>query len=387
MKTVGIIVEYNPMHNGHIHHLKEARKRANGGRVIAVMSGNFVQRGEFSLLDKYEKTQLALEEGVDIVAELPFFYSTQSAEIFSIGAVKTLHALGVEEIVFGCEEENVENLFENVEKIVALEEEIGVSVRSLMETGISYPNAMAKAYKVLNIELELKPNTLLAVEYIKTIIKERYPITPTAIVRKNGGYFDEEVVDDIASASYIRKCLAENRVEEIKNSVSAHCFELIKNRHPISLESCFDMLYFALLDGNQNFDMIQDMEIGLANRLKKNAKIWYNYREFFEKVLSKRYTRSRMQRVLLHILLKLDIKTTEYVKQNLPYIQLLGANEYGRAYLSSIKESVGVTVITNMRNSVQLIGKNRDLFDAAQEHDLLYAFKLKKKIKNIPVML
>ncbi|MCX5773971.1 MAG: nucleotidyltransferase [Fusobacteria bacterium] len=385
MGAVGIIVEYNPMHNGHIFHLQEAIKIANGKPIVAVMSGNFVQRGELSVLDKYQKARLALEEGVDIVVELPFFYSTQSAEIFSIGAMKILSELGVNTVVFGSEENNTEKLILNVKRIIECETEIGEFIKKSSKSGTSYPNSIVAAYKENKIELDLKPNTILGIEYIKTILKNQFNIMPVAIKRKNTGYFDEGEIENIASASYIRKLMKAGEVDKIKPLVSFSCFEMLKTESIIGLESLYDMLYYAL-SHEEKLNTIQDMEVGLEYRLKKMSKICYNYNEYFNSILCKRYTFSRMQRVLLHILLGVDIHMTEYVKENLPYIQILGASKNGRTYLKNVQELVSVNIITNIRNKEKLTEKNRQLFEKALENDNLYAFKRKKKIINIPVM-
>jgi cytidyltransferase-like protein len=350
MKAIGIVVEYNPFHNGHRYHLEEAKKR--GEIIIAVMSGDFVQRGEPALINKWKRAEMALENGVDIVVELPVFYSTQNAEIFAKGSVKILEHLKVSEIVFGSENGNREFL----EEIASFEEnfEFKEKIKKWLGDGYSYPTAHAKAsIEVFGEGKELNPNDILGVEYIKAIKHWNAPIEPYPIVRIAKGYHSIEIEGDIASATAIRKNLEKN-IAQILNVVPEKSLKILIEEYErgalISLADFYPLLRYEILRNYKNLKNIQDMEIGFENKLFECSLNNSNFEDFYSEALSKRFTRGRFQRILIHILLGITKEITEETKKNVPYIRVLGFNKKGRKYLKNINEEIEIPILTSFKN-------------------------------------
>ena len=231
MKAVGLIVEYNPFHNGHKYHIDKAREITGAEVVIAVMSGNFLQRGEPAIFNKWIRAESAIMNGVDLVVELPVLYSSQSAEIFAIGAVSILNSLKVSEIVFGAESENIE-IIKNIaeaEKSDEKKAEIDEVIRKEMKLGQSYPNAFAKAIKeVFGYEEILTPNNILGLEYLRAINRIKSEIKPSAIKRNSAGFHSTDVTGEIASATAIRKKIFEGNFEEVFKTIPNSSENIIK---------------------------------------------------------------------------------------------------------------------------------------------------------------
>ncbi|OQY07148.1 MAG: hypothetical protein B6I28_05810, partial [Fusobacteriia bacterium 4572_132] len=306
MKAVGLIVEYNPFHNGHKYHLEKAKLKSKADITIAVMSSNFIQRGEPSFLDKWVRTEMAIENGIDIVVELPVFYSNQSAEIFSLGAVGILNKLKVESIVFGSETGKVE-LLEKVAKLqVEKKSELDERIQKSMGSGESYPNAMAKAVKeILNIENIFTPNNILGIEYVKAILKLESKIKPKTIKREKTDYHSQTIKGEIASATSIRNAIIKGEFEDIKKVVPIETYKILqreaKKDNFVFWDNFYEILKYKIITEYDKLKNIQDMEIGFENRLYKAVLEADNFNDFFEKIMTKRYTRSRVKRILSHI--------------------------------------------------------------------------------------
>ena len=238
--VIGLIVEYNPFHNGHLHHIQEIDRLFEDNIKIAVMSGDFVQRGEPSLINKFEKTKIALSQGIDIVIELPTFYSTQSAEIFAKGSVNLLNKLSCSHIVFGSESNDLEKL----KKIatVSLTKEFELSLKELLAEGFSYPTAFSKAL----FDEKLGSNDILALEYLKAIRDTDSKIEAYCIKREKTGYYDDEK-DNFSSATYIRKILLdcnekkEDKLNKIKNLVPEFSYKILEENFGVF--SCLSDFY------------------------------------------------------------------------------------------------------------------------------------------------
>lgn len=352
-KPIGIVVEYNPFHNGHKYHCLKAKEY--GDVVIAVMSGDFVQRGEPALIDRWSRAELALKNGVDIVVELPVFYSTQSAEIFARGAVGILNLMKVEKIVFGSEIGDVKKLI----KRAKLEEQEGFKqeLKNQLKEGYSYPTAYSNTLKKLEDNEELNSNDILGVEYIKALEFWKSEIKPVAIKREKSGYYSEDMIDGISSATGIRKKIQLG--EEIKGVVPTSTYEVLKealkeNRFA-KLEDFYELIRYRILLEKERLKLIQDMEQGYENRIYEAALSSENFKSFFEKIISKRYTLGRVQRILIHILLGIEKEETKFIKEKIPYIRVLGFTKNGQEYLKELKEN-DITILTSLKN----IQKNLD---------------------------
>ncbi len=346
MKATGIVVEYNPFHNGHKYHLQKARELNPENIIIAVMSGDFVQRGEPSIIDRWTKTEMALANGVDIVVELPVFYSCQSAEIFAKGAIGILNELKCHSIVFGSESGDIEEL----KRISTLQEseEFKIKLRDRLKEGHSYPTAHSLTMKEVLGESELNSNDILGLEYIKAIRYWNSDIIPMTLKREKVGYHDTNIVGDFASATKIRKHLREK--EEIKNIVTDKSYNILKDYNDFTyMENFYPLIRYELIKNYKNLASIQDMEIGFENRLYENAVKSPKYEDFFSSISNKRYTMGRVQRVLTHILLGLTTEITEEVKKSIPYVKVLGFNSKGREYLNFLKKYENNKIITSYK--------------------------------------
>lgn len=346
MKATGIVVEYNPFHNGHKYHLQKTKELNPNNIIIAVMSGDFVQRGEPSIIDRWTKTKMALANGVDLVIELPIFYSSQSAEIFAKGAVGILEELKCESMVFGSESGKIDEL----KRISTLQEseEFKIKLKERLKSGDSYPTAHSSTMKEILGESELNSNDILGLEYIKAIRYWKSSIIPMTLKREKVGYHDTNIVGDFASATKIREHLKKN--EEISSIVTQESFNTLKEYSNFTyMENFYPFIRYELIKNSNNLSDIQDMEIGFENRLLENAIKSINYDEFFKSISNKRYTTGRVQRVLTHTLLALTTNITEEVKKSIPYVRVLGFNSKGREYLSYLKKFDNSKIITSYK--------------------------------------
>ncbi|MDX8335675.1 nucleotidyltransferase [Candidatus Cetobacterium colombiensis] len=346
-QAVGIVVEYNPFHNGHKYHCLKARE--HGDIVIAVMSGDYVQRGEPALIDRWTRAELALKNGVDIVVELPTFYSTQSAEIFARGSVGILNLMNVKKIVFGSETGDTLNLIKRAK--LEEREDFKEELKRQLKEGYSYPTAYSNSLKKIDEKEELNSNDILGVEYIKALDYWKSNMEPIAIKREKSGYYSEGIEDGISSATGIRKKLYDG--EEIKEVVPVTTYEVLKNalekNQFAKLKDFYPFLRYKILLEKERLEDIQDIEIGYGNRIYEAAFICENFDTFFEKIKSKRYTLGRIQRVLIHILLGIKKDQTEKVKNKIPYIRVLGFTKDGQSYLKNLKEQE-VQILTSLKN-------------------------------------
>ena len=232
MDAVGIICEYNPFHNGHLYHINKIKKMFPESPIILVMSGHFMQRGNISVLNKWDKTDIALNNGVDLVVELPFFFASQSSDIFARGALQILNALKVKYLVFGSECDDIKKLT-LMAKEQLFNKNYNDRVKKYLKEGYNYPTSLAKALSI-NINT---PNDLLGLSYIKEIIKNNYNIKPITIKRTNN-YHDTNGDNNIISSTNIRKKLS--NCEDIKKYIPS-------NSHNYRYYTNYENKYFELL--------------------------------------------------------------------------------------------------------------------------------------------
>jgi len=320
MKIAGIIVEYNPLHNGHLYHIQKTRELTNCDLLICVMSGHFVQRGEPTILNKWIRTETTLNSGIDLVLELPYPFVVQSAKHFANAAVRILELAGCTDIVFGSESNDIESL-----KLMA---ELPINVDGLKENlnmGMGYP----KAYGL--VQGSFHPNDILGIAYMKAISETN--ITAHCIQRTNH-YHDEELNHSIASATAIRKALIEHKdVSDFTPMAN----DLLINK-TIQWEDYFDYLKTKLLTINkEDLQTIFLMDEGLENHFKKQIKQSDTFEEFMQNCIGRRYTRARIQRACVHLLT--HTKRTDIPNiQSINSIRVLGFNQLGQDYLKTLRE-------------------------------------------------
>lgn len=335
MEIIGVIAEYNPFSNGHKYHLNEIKKMYPESIIIAVISTSFCQR-TISFLNKWEKTRICLEEGIDIVIELPFVFSTQGADIFSKGAMAILNNLKVDKIIFGSESNNIDNL-----KKIAINQlenkNFDEDLKKYLKMGKNYPTSISLAS---NSKIST-PNDLLAISYIKEIIKNNYPITPISIKRTND-YNSLDVKGDIISATSIRNLLSKNM--DIKKYIPENEINCIYKNIDI-----FPFLKYKILSDKNILISYVDVDEGIENRIIKYIKDANNLSELINLVKSKRYTYNRLKRMFIHILCSFT-KEEQEKNKNIEYIRILGFNEKGKTYLNKIKKELNIPLITKYKD-------------------------------------
>ena len=350
--AVGIIVEYNPFHNGHLHHLLESKKHSGQQYAVAVMSGNFVQRGMPACLDKYKRTEMALKNGVDIVLELPCIYATASAEYFARGAIDILNATGiVKQISFGAENPDIDYLYK-IATIFTRETDIfKQTIKNSLNQGVSYPKAREIALtKVLpDINVKFSPNNILGIEYIKALIRTNSAIKPIAIKRL--GDHHSTKLQGLASASAIRAASG-----DVSPFMPTLAYDIFVNNIGSSLNNYSHIMQYILKTKNATqLKEILDIEEGLENAIISAASTNYYITDILDKIKTKRYTRTRLQRAIIHILLDIKKAHIEKFYKTVPYVRVLGFRKEAEHLLKEIKKNT--ELITNLK--------------AAQPNDLL----------------
>ena len=360
MKAVGLVVEYNPFHNGHKYHAAQSRLQCGADAVVAVMSGSFLQRGEPALADKWTRTAMALQNGVDLVVELPYIYSTQHAEHFAKGAIRILDALCCDSFCFGSEDHSIAKFISIHEKMASRQEELDSLVKTYSKEGHSYPKSFALAMQSLGLleedGLDLsKPNNILGLQYVKAALSGGYSIKPQMINRIAAGYHDPDLPEgDIASATSIRNALMEGGDDAVRSFVPESAygqFISYKNRTSVlhHWELYWPLLKYRLISSSPaQLEGIYEAEEGIQHRLKEAALTATSFKDFITKAKTKRYTMTRLQRICVHILTGTEKKQIKPLMETEPYIRVLGFNETGRTYLREYKKKIGLPVISRV---------------------------------------
>ena len=336
--VVGIICEYNPFHNGHLYHLSKVKELFPNSLVVLVMSSCFTERGEISLLNKWDKTNIALTYGVDIVIELPFFYATNSADYFANGSIKILNELNCNYLVFGSEINDIDKL-NKIADIQINNKEYDNLVKEYLDKGNNYPTSLSLAIKDLIKEKIDTPNDLLAISYLKQIKLLNSNIKPISIKRTNN-YHDKEIKNVITSATSIREALNNN--QDIKEYVPIETYNSINK---IDYLKYFNLLKYKILSDN-NLDRYLDINEGLDKRIKKAINKANNLDELINLIKTKRYTYNKINRLLLHIYTGTTKDEVDKLNK-LTYIRVLGFTSNGKKYIKEIRNNTSVPIITN----------------------------------------
>ena len=348
MLSVGIICEYNPFHNGHLYHIQKVKEMFPNYPIILIMSGNFTQRGIPSLINKWDKTQLALQHGVDLVIELPFVFATQSADMFAKGSIELLKELKVSDIVFGSENNNSDD-FINLANIQLNNKEYNNKVKAYLNKGINYPTAMAKALKdISNYNIDT-PNDLLGLSYTKEIIRQQANINIHPI-KRTIGYHDTNEFNGFASASLIRNKILNK--EDISNLVPKEVNNIIKNNNLHFTSDYYPILKYKLLTDN-NLGKYQTVDEGIENRIYKYILKSNNIEGLINNIKTKRYTYNKIQRMLTHILCHFTKEEAKNINNG--YIRVLGFSNQGQKYLNKIKKELTLPIIFNYKNDISRI--------------------------------
>ncbi|RXI98120.1 nucleotidyltransferase [Anaerobacillus alkaliphilus] len=361
MNITGVVVEYNPFHNGHALHVNESKKETNADLIIAVMSGNFLQRGEPALVSKWSRTKMALANGVDIVLELPYVYATQHAETFANGAVSILNGIGANAICFGSEAGDIQQFKHLVSYISKNEDTYQVFVQQFLKEGMSYPKALATAFTKMENRDEMldlsRPNNILGYHYVKAIYEQSSKITPYTIQRTTAQYHDKEVpIQSIASATSIRESIIKQKkdLKTIEHVVPTSTFMEIQDFLDLHngfqhWERLFPFLKYKILTSSiEDLGNIYEAEEGLEYRIASCIKEATSFQELMKELKTKRYTWTRLQRYCLHILTNTSKLEMKHVTTPSPYIRVLGMNQKGRDYINSYKKQMDVPLISTL---------------------------------------
>lgn len=375
MKIIGLITEYNPFHLGHKYQISKIKEIYPNSIIIVITNSSFTQRGEVSILNKWNKTKLCLENNIDLVIELPFAYATQSADIFAQGALEILNHLKINILIFGSESNNIENLFKiaNTQLNNASYNKI---VKKYLNNGLNYPTAMSNALKEILGFTITEPNDLLGISYIKEIIKNNYNITPISI-KRIGNYHEKKVNNNIISASLIRNIYLENKdiTQHIPENVINYLYKNLSN------ENYFQYLKYKIIS-TKDLSIYQTVEEGIESRIKKEIYNSNTWEELVQNIKTKRYTYNKINRMLIHILV--DFTKKEYNNLKIDYIRLLGFSINGQKYLNKIKKELKIPIITtykkNFSNLLDLELRAISIYNLALNESML-----NKEFKSPPL--
>ncbi len=348
MKATGIIVEYNPLHNGHMYHLQKTKELFPDTCIIAVMSGNFTQRGEPAIIDKFARTEMAIKAGVDLVIELPFVFTVQNADIFAQTSVHLLDMLGVDNIVFGSETGDITTLEDMLSQMDS--KTYHNRVKFHLKQGNSYPTASALAMKEQGIDEGFDaPNNILGLQYLKAKQTLKSGIEFHTIKRTSTGYYEKiKARASIQSATAIREQIKHD--EAIDRYVPKHVSSILKDRKAIdynSFTSSFQYIINAM--DARDIKSLFNMTEGIEHRIKKMRQ-FDSTDELIEQLITRRYTYSSIKRTLAHLLCQTPSDLIESFTPG--YIRVLGMNETGKAYLSQIKHDLTVPLVTNAKEGI-----------------------------------
>jgi len=387
MKITGVVAEYNPFHTGHEYQLKMARKLSDCDCIAVVMSGNFVQRGEPAIIDKFNRAEAAVYGGADIVIELPMPFSCQNAEMFAFAAIKELKKLNVDSISFGCENDDVKLL----EKIACLQltPEFNKNIKVEIKKGLSYPNAMSNALvSLINDEAEAvySPNNVLAVEYIKSAMKLDLNLSYYPVKRLGMAHNDTEFQGPFHSAAAIRNSMLEGSLNNLKlTEKSLEQIEKFYNDHKQfnTLNNYTDYLYYKIITCD-DLNTIYEIKEGLNNKIMSQSFKHENIDDLIMSLKSKRYTYSKLRRCLLNILL--DIKKVDIIKimlTNNDYVKVLAFNNAGRRAIKHAKNN-GIKVINRFSDykKYNLSPENLKVFNITNKSSNIYYLPLKNRKIN-----
>lgn len=372
MKVAAIIAEYNPLHNGHEFQIKKAKELTNADYIIVVMSGNFTQRGIPAIIDKYERTKMALLAGADLVLELPLYYSSSSAEYFASGAINLLKKIGcVDYLVFGSECGDIKILTDIAELLINHKDKISEVIHNKVREGMSYPAARVNAIEEAipnsynHVEAMASPNNILGFEYIRAIRQFNAKIEPVTNLRIGSDYHDKIIDSEnqISSALAIRSSLEElDDIEKIKDQVPSYVYEILynnyKNTFPILNEDISSILkYKLLLDAGNGYEEYVDISSDFSDKILKNLNKYVSYSQFCDLLKSKDITYARVARNLLHILLNIKKDSMKKYKENgyIFYARMLGFKKSSSALLTRIKETSSLPLISKLADARNLL--------------------------------
>ncbi|BDR86495.1 nucleotidyltransferase [Clostridium tetani] len=369
MNITGVIVEYNPFHNGHLYHLNKTKEITDCDGIVAVMSGHFVQRGSPALLDKWTRAKLALLNGVDLVLELPTIYSTSSAEFFAYGATSLLDGINiVNNLCFGSELGNIDIILKTSKILQEEPLSFKEDLKNFIDKGISFPNAREKA--LINFMRKEKnsfdfnnvlclSNNILALEYCKNLFKINSNIKPFTVKRQGSHYNCLHLRDNLSSATAIREYIGNNEnLDNLVKSVPETVLNMLKNfqneqcKFPFE-EDMFTYIKHKYFSNTGSIENLPDVSEGIHNRIYRALDTCNTLKEAMNMIKTKRYTYTRIKRILCHYFIGMDmINSDELRRKPCPYARILGFNRKGQDILKLIKKSSNIPIINKIPKKI-----------------------------------
>ena len=368
--STGIICEYNPFHNGHKYHINKIKEMYPDDDIVLVMSSHFLQRGETSLINKWDKTEIALKEGVDLVIELPYVFSSQGADIFAKGAIEILDSLKVDRLIFGSEINDIDVL-KDMASIQINNNKFNNLVKEYTSEGVNYPTAVAKAIKILTHKEANTPNDLLGISYIKEIIKQNSKIKPICIQRTND-FHSKNAYGTIASATSIREYIKDGK--DYSRLVPESTFQYLNNELFFT-DKFFDLLKYKIISNFDELSKFQTVDEGIEARIKKYIFESNSLDELINNIKTKRYTYNKIKRMLMHILCGFTKEEAKLCNSS-EYIRVLGFNDKGKKFLNNIKKESRLPIITCYSNI------NSKILDIEFRTSAIYFMITNEKDKN-----
>lgn len=381
MRAVGLVTEYNPFHNGHLHHLRESLRVTGAEASVAVMSGHFLQRGEPAMVNKWVRTEMALAAGVDLVFELPFAFACNSAPHFAMGAVQSLNALGVvDSLCFGSEAGELAQLDRVASVLIERQGELERLTAGRLRDGVSYPAArssvVAGFLPDLPPDILASPNNILGIEYLKALRSSGSQLVPYTIKRLGAGYHDTDVTTRVASATGIRKMIAEG--QDVDFWLPEPCRQILNEalqggRH-LDAGRLFVALQSHLLQEPEMFRDVYLVDDGIDRRISLAALQAGSFADLVAEVKSRQWTQTRIQRIMMYLLLQVKVTEMQAFLQVGPlYLRLLGSSERGRKILARARRRKRLPIIADparATNTLRKFYRNRSTFQQLAEEML-----------------
>ncbi len=381
MRAVGLVTEYNPFHNGHLHHLRQSLRMTGADASVAVMSGHFLQRGEPALVDKWVRTEMALAAGVDLVFELPFAFACNSAPHFAMGAVQSLNALGVlDSLCFGSEAGDLAQLDKVASVLVERQDELARLTAARLRDGISYPVARSSVVAGFLPEtppdILASPNNILGIEYLKALRSSGSRLVPYTIKRLGAGYHDTDMTSQVASATGIRQMIAAGKGVDswLPKACRKTLNEALQAGRHLDAGRLFIALQSHLLQESEVLRDVYLVDDGIDRRISLAALQAGSFADLVAEVKSRQWTQTRIQRILMYLLLQ--VKATEmqaFLQVGPLYLRLLGSSERGRKILARARRRKSLPIIADparATNTLRKFYRHRSTFQQLAEEML-----------------
>lgn len=376
MKNLGIIAEFNPLHNGHKYLIEKAKNELKTDLSVSIMSGDFVQRGEAAIIDKYSRAKTALDNGLDLVIEMPNFISLQSAEFFALKSVAILDKIDIDYLVFGIENISPDEFLNDVNKIIKNQKSLDEDIKTLLDKGLSYPKASSLLLASYVGENFLSSNNILALEYIKAIYKLKSKIKPYPIKRIKTKNNDQVIKDKTyASSTAIRNNLDSN----IKNLIPLSSYQaltyFLNNYKAFDKNYIYNIFRYKLFIERSPMENILGYEQGLDNYLKKLAKVNSSYKSFLDQASSQRYTRSRIKRLVLSYILNNDSSLNDI---DIDFIKILAYNKKSTSLFKKFNGNLDIVI--NKKDASTLNKENWEIYKKMVEASNLYSLGIGRNL-------